>query len=122
MGETVSSVEVSWPVRALSPNGRAHHFAKYRAKKAARKEAFYATKAAKVGICAGDVPVLITLVFHPPTKNLPDEDNAVAGMKSYLDGVADALGINDSGFRLNRPVIAEPVKGGKVVIHIEEAP
>lgn len=111
-------ITLSWPPRILSPNGRGHHMAKYRAKKIARAEGYYATKEAKVGIPAGDVPVFVSLTFHPPTKNKPDEDNAVASMKSALDGIADALGLDDSCFKLRAPIMAEPVKGGKVVVTI----
>lgn len=114
----MTAIELSWPPRILSPNGRGHHMAKHRAKKAARAEGFSATKAAKVGLAAGDVPITIKLTFHPKTKNLPDADNAVASCKAYLDGIADALGVDDSCFRLAAPVIAEPVRGGKVVVEI----
>lgn len=114
----MTTIELPYPERTLSPNARPHHFKLYRAKKAAKNAAWAITKAARISIPAGDVPVMIGLVFHPPTKNLPDEDNAIASMKSALDGVALALGVDDSCFRLERPVIAAPVKGGKVVVTI----
>ena len=109
---------LSWPPRALSPNGRAHHFAKYRAKKVARQEGWAVAKKAKLSIAAGDVPVLVSMRFHPPTKTAPDADNAIASMKSQLDGIADALGVDDKTFRIAEPVFGDPVKGGMVVVTI----
>lgn len=111
-------VTLPWPPRVLSPNGRGHWRAKHQATKLAKEFAFYATKEARIGICAGDVPVLVSLVFHPKTATKPDADNCVASMKASLDGIALALGIDDRAFRLAAPVIAEPVKGGKVVVTI----
>lgn len=112
-------IELPWPGRVLSPNGRAHWRKFAAAKKVAKNTAFVLTKAARVGICAGDVPVLIGLTFHPMTRNEVDADNLIASCKAYLDGIALALGVDDSTFKLAAPVIAEPVKGGKVIVRIE---
>jgi crossover junction endodeoxyribonuclease RusA len=116
----VNVIELPWPPRILSPNGRGHYMDVYRAKKKAKEYAFAVTRAAKIGIAAGDVPILISLRFHPPTKNAPDADNAVASMKAALDGIALALKVDDSAFRLAAPIIAGPVKGGKVIITVGE--
>ena len=110
-------ITLPWPPRALSPNGRVHWADKHRATKAARHDAFYAAKAARVAVAAGDVPVILDIALHPPTKNLPDTDNALASCKAYLDGIADALKVNDRCFD-PRPRICEPVKGGRVVVTI----
>lgn len=114
-----ATIELPWPGRILSPNGRGHYHTVARAKKAAKNAAFLLTKGARIGIVAGDVPVLIKLTFHPMTKNSVDADNLVASCKAYLDGIALALGVDDSFFRLAAPVVAEPVKGGKVVVTIQ---
>lgn len=110
-------IQISWPAKPLWPNFRSRtHWAKTRAVKAARTEAYYATKAAKVGICAGDAPLRIQATFYPPDRRTRDYDNCGSTLKATFDGIADALGVNDSIFRPQPPVIAEPVKGGKVVI------
>lgn len=44
----------------------------------------------------------INLTFHPATKRAFDLDNALAASKSAIDGIAQALGINDKQFN---PVI-----------------
>ena len=114
----MTTIELPWPPRTLSPNGRPHWRTLRKAQKVAKDYAFWATKEAAVGICAGDAPILISLVFHPKTAMRPDADNAVASMKASLDGIAAALGVNDRSFRLAEPIIAEPVKGGKVLVTI----
>jgi hypothetical protein len=60
-----------------------------------------ATKAALRGQTyvqtGGRIPVRLT-VSAKPKGPLPDKDNALAACKAYLDGIAEALGINDSLF------------------------
>ena len=49
-----------------------------------------------------------------PSGPAPDEDNINAACKSYLDGIADALGVNDRNFAVHRPVIGERRRHGAV--------
>lgn len=55
--------------------------------------------------------------FHPPRAGRFDRDNAVGRCKALQDGIADALGIDDSRF-VPTYLIGEPVKGGRVVVEI----
>lgn len=118
-------VTLSWPSRTLSPNGRAHHITKWRAKKAQEHEAWGATMAAASpddrDALAAHGALSVALTFHPKTANRVDADNAVASLKAALDGIARALGVDDSLFRLAAPVMAEPRKGGAVIIEISPA-
>jgi hypothetical protein len=43
----------------------------------------------------------------------------VASLKSGLDGISDALGIDDSRFRLGIEMLPEIVKGGRVDVVID---
>jgi len=113
-------IVLPWPPKELSPNARPHHMAKRRALNKARSWGFAAAKEARVSIAAGDVPVILTVTFCPKTRNKVDQDNAMASCKAYFDGIADALGVNDSLFRFREPVMAEPVKGGQVIVEIAE--
>jgi crossover junction endodeoxyribonuclease RusA len=61
------------------------------------------------------IPVAIT--FHPPDKRRRDTDGMLSALKSSLDGVADALQVDDSLFDLSLTV-REPVKGGEVVVTV----
>ena len=113
-------IVLGWPAKPLWPNFRSRtHWAKTSAIKSARAEAFYATKAAKVGVPAGDIPLTVQATFYPPDRRARDYDNCGSCLKAHYDGIADALGINDSAFRPQLPIIGEPVKGGRVVVTIE---
>ena len=106
-----------FPPAALSPNSRAHRMEKARFAAKYRNDCFFLTKHVMAGRPVtppdGDIPVKIT--WHPKTKNLPDMDNAIASMKSGLDGIARALMVDDKRFRLTWE-LAAPVKGGKVIV------
>lgn len=81
------------PSMILTPNGRGHWAKKAKAVKAARAVAHWQT------LQAGKPQTLPThyrLIYHWPTpRRRRDDDNCVAGAKSYLDGICSALGIDD---------------------------
>lgn len=113
-------IELSWPVKALHPNARVHWAAKGRATKAARTEAYWATKKAAMmapPMAAGSFPLIIT--FYPPDNRKRDHDGQISAFKAFQDGIADALGIDDNLFR-PRYQFAEPVKNGRVTVIIGE--
>ena len=97
------SIELPWPSADLSPNGRVHWAVMAREKKKARTHAWGFTKAmmGPLGIASGSFvgPVSVRLVFHPAMDRARDVDNMQARMKAALDGIADALGVNDTLFR-----------------------
>lgn len=109
-----------WPSRTLSPNARVHWATKARAAKSAKKQAWMITR---MTVPSHDIPegsrVSIHLVFHPPSKRRRDWDNLIASMKSSLDGMASALGIDDSLFMLSMDV-GEQVHDGQVIVEITE--
>jgi crossover junction endodeoxyribonuclease RusA len=92
----------------------------HKAKKKAKRVGGEAVIAAGRPRFPKDAPLAVTLTFHPP-RGAPDEDNAIASLKAYLDGIAGALGVDDKLFRLQRPIMAERVKGGRVLVSIEIA-
>lgn len=122
------TVELPWPDKALSPNGRAHWRTVAKAKKKARCNTYYEALH-QIGLhrrdafCGdvGDSDIMVKCTFHPKTTNKPDEDNLLASMKPAFDGLADWLYVDDSKFRQQPPIIAEPVKGGKVIVELEVA-
>ena len=90
-------IRLSWPERDAHPNVRVHWSRRAKANKAMRKSAFYLTKAANAAVAKNcDIPVSIT--FFPPDRRSRDRDNLLSNCKAYLDGIADALGVNDSRF------------------------
>jgi crossover junction endodeoxyribonuclease RusA len=108
------TVILGWPSRALSPNARTHWAMLARAKKAARVEGCVETRLA--GNLAGASSVRIQVTFIPPNARRRDIDNLIASIKPHLDGIADAIGIDDSRWIWAAPVIAAPEKPGRVVV------
>ncbi len=110
------TIDLPWPSKDLSPNSRCHWAVKAKAVKKARHDAYWlAHTAERVG--AGYLTVWLT--FSPPTKGRYDDDNLVARCKSYLDGIADALGVDDSRFRMGQMTRGAPIKRGNVRVEIE---
>jgi len=113
-------VEIGWPAKALSPNARVHHMVKHRYAKAAKIEAGWATKFAQPHDFGAD-RFDVHIRAYPPSNRNRDSDNLIASLKSHLDGIADALGVNDSTF--NAPTLewADISQHGKIVIKISKA-
>jgi len=111
------TIELPWPDKALSPNGRPHKMAKARMVKAARKTAWAVTLGALKGKKWADPSAHLRWSFHPKTANAVDKDNCIASVKSYQDGIADALGIDDKTFSAEYQIL-EPIKGGAVRVAI----
>lgn len=95
----VLSIALPWPPKELSPNGRKHWRGLAKFKAAYRDTCRIETLLQ----CRPDYLQLperihLSMDFVPPDRRRRDRDNLVAAMKSGLDGVADALGINDERF------------------------
>lgn len=111
-------IELPFPVNTLSPNDRSHWAVKASVKKKYRRDCFLATKKHGMPEIPTDHKIPISLTFHPPGNYRYDEDNLIARMKSGLDGVADALEVDDVRFKILPPTIADAVKGGKVILEL----
>ena len=109
--------EYPYPSRTLSPNGRVHWALLAKAKHTAKEAAFWITREA-ITNARPYGPVKLAITFHPKTANLPDLDNAIASFKAYQDGIAQALGVDDSQF-LPTYAIGAPVKGGRVDVEFD---
>lgn len=113
-------IDLPWPHKLLWPNGSVgNRHAKAREVKKHRSWAFLATLEA-VG---GERPVLplpLPITLHVHAKRfgtLPDADNCVAALKSSLDGIADALKVNDRAFA--SPVVKyAPERDGRFVVEL----
>ena len=116
------TVTLGWPSPNLSPNARPHWAALARAKKAARLEGFCdameALKFIKPSALKDVKAVSIQVTFIPPNAIRRDADNMLASIKAHLDGIADAIGIDDSRWTWAAPIIAKPEKPGRVVVTI----
>jgi crossover junction endodeoxyribonuclease RusA len=116
------NLELPWPAKELSPNFRGHWSTVAKAKKA------YRLKCSQIGLAHGlhlankkPTSVKVHLIFCQPDHRARDWDNMLASMKSGLDGLADAMGVDDSKWRPTFDVADDPVKFGKVLVSFEVA-
>jgi hypothetical protein len=86
------------PPRAVRPNGRAHLMVKARYVKRCRQLAKLRTLAAMAPEQPFQ-PIGYTAAFFFPSR-LWDDDNALASLKPYRDGIADAFRMDDRALRL----------------------
>ena len=113
------TLDLPFPDKALWPNGRAHWDEKARAVKTARQAAWAAALAAGAKALPLGHAFDIAVTVHPKTRNAIDRDNCVAALKSYLDGLADALGVDDRTFNTPSIAFADPVKGGRMTLTVQ---
>ncbi len=114
-----NEVTLPWPPRELSPNWRGHWAAKSKAVKSYRLACYVLAKEAGLAFDGpGEVHLWIT--FNKPSRRAMDQDNMVASLKSGLDGLADALKIDDSRFVLH-PLVSDKI-AGTVVVRLSGAP
>ena len=106
---TMKIINLPWPPKELSPNATIHWAKKAKYKKMYREACWVLTLESKVKVnTSGKIPIEIT--FYPPDKRHRDADNMVASIKAGLDGIADALKVNDRQF-LPTFVFTDEVKG-----------
>jgi len=109
--------QLGWPPSELSPNKRLHWAQAAKFKKLYRTACWGETLAQHVGPVP-DGPLILDLTFVPPDRRSYDRDNLVARMKSGLDGVADALKINDKRFSTLAARVSTDSLGGFVRVRI----
>jgi crossover junction endodeoxyribonuclease RusA len=101
MSENRLSIVFPWPDSKLMPNrknGR-HYMATSAIKKKAREDARVATLAAIKSYHQPITgPVHVRVTFVAKNRRYADLDNLLASIKPHLDGVAEALGIDDRLF------------------------
>lgn len=112
-------IDLPWPPRVLHPNARVHWGKRAKAAKKARADAMWATRAVVVDPIIADA-LRVTTIFTPPDNRPRDEDGMLSNIKSYLDGIADVVGVDDSKWRITiRKEAPRPL--GNVRIEIEVA-
>lgn len=120
MGEEMI-IELPWPPKELSPNGRLHWAKKRQYTTNYKGEGWAYTLAAMYPKHAVDFDwpeqIEMTITFYPPDKRRRDDDNIIGSFKAGRDGVAIALNVDDSRFRPTYK-FGQVVKGGKVTVEI----
>lgn len=92
-----------WPDAKLNPNSsKGRHWSSTSALRSkAKTDAFYVTKtcmAIQSTEFAPEGPQSLSITFVQPDRRARDRDNLLAALKPAIDGIASALGIDDSQF------------------------
>ncbi len=111
-------IALPFPPSSLSGHNNGAWHGKARVIATHRAWAFHATRAAKIKVPSeGDIAIKFRFV---PPDNLSDRTYFPNRMKPYIDGIAEALGINDKRF-LPSYEFAAPEKPGRVEVVFVEA-
>lgn len=114
----MATVFLPWPDKKLSPNARHHWSVVARAKKAAKRTAYYTALEAGLGkIDAERISVLVS--FYPPDRRPRDTDNMVSSLKAGFDGLSQAIGIDDSKWELTISPRGPIEKNGLVKVELQ---
>lgn len=112
-------LELPFPPSDLSGHNNGHYHVKAKIVASYRAEAFHLTRAAKRAQDYQVPPegdIAISFLFVPPN-NLGDRVNFANRLKPQIDGIAEALGVNDKRF-LPCYHYAAPGKPGRVEVEI----
>lgn len=107
-------IKLPFPAPELFPNRKnGKHWTVTSTVKTAQKDAAYlltkqAMHTTKSEFPEGSIP--LSLVYLTPDKRKRDADNMLAASKALLDGMAQALGVDDSRFK---PILVDWVQGPK---------
>ena len=111
---------IPWPDKKLSPNARGHWAVKSKAKAMARRTAFALALEAGWRTAWPEGRLHVWIDGYAPDKRKRDHDNFLSSLKAALDGIAQAMQVDDSRF-VPHPFIKEEVrKGGEVRIRVTE--
>lgn len=112
-----AEIFLPWPDKRLSPNARYHWAQVARAKKAAKRTAHYLVLEAGIGKINATA-INVKLSFYPPSKRHYDADNLIAAHKAALDGISDAIGIDDRKFIISATPHGPVEKNGMVKVSL----
>lgn len=118
-------IELPWPDPRLNPNrSKGAHWtvtSKLRAQQKAAARALSLHAIRTTGYTPPSGALALTLTFVQPDKRARDRDNLLAASKGLLDGLSQALGVDDQHFdpvTIRREYGAKP---GKVVVEVGHA-
>ena len=108
----MSEIVLPWPAPCMWPNSRVDRRSASGTRKAYREDGAKATWAAGFRKLNWETAHL-RITFYPPCGRARDLDNMLAAIKSGLDGISDAIGIDDSRWSMTIQR-GDVVKGGAV--------
>lgn len=105
-----------WPPASLSGHAKGHWRGKAKVTKQHRVDAYWAAVEAgwhKLDLADGDIRLRVT--FTPPD-NRGDRVNYPNRIKPYIDGIADAMNVNDKRFCIPEYAVAAVDKSASGVV------
>ena len=114
-----NTIELPWPSHELSPNARVHFRVKAKAAASAKFEGRLFALDCKMQI-PKDKPLVMEVIFSPPSRRHYDMDNLLSSCKAALDGIFAACVADDHQIKKILKDIDDPFPGGKVTIIIKE--
>lgn len=106
-----------WYPKQLSPNANVHHFEKAKYKKIYKSECYYHTKAEMPKYPVKTDYTILKITFYKPNNRHMDLDNMLASIKSGIDGMSDALQINDKQFTQITVIKSDKI-GGYIEVEV----
>jgi len=119
MGRCAAVVYLPFPDWDLSPNKtKGRHWAPIKElRSVARLSGQMAAREWHGAIKRGE-PVVAVIRWEPPDNQWRDDDNLIGALKSYRDGVADAIGFNDRQIRYSIMIREAAIPQGKVTLEL----
>lgn len=117
---TTAHVLLPWPPKPLWQNSRCHWSLKAKTVKFARTQAYHESLVSGLRhMPTGEEWTHhLSFDFCPPDRRKRDLQNMPATQKAYIDGIADALGVDDATFKVKWPeefgTVAD--NGGSVLV------
>ena len=114
-------IALDFPPRDLFPNRASgkHWASLYKTKSEYRESSTWLAKGQLKDWRHNGNQIKLTLIFEMPDKRWRDADNCLAAAKAGMDGLADALMVNDRMFNPIQVVRMLGKKPGKLIIQLE---
>lgn len=121
---SLQELVLPWPDRALHPNSRVHWSKRSKAAKETRAAStlFALATGWRPGLLPVDGPLHVWIDGYATDRRRRDADGLLSSLKPALDGIADALGVDDRRFVPHPWVKDEVRKGGEVRVRITGGP
>ena len=126
-GPALTVVVPMHPPPEAAANWRGHHLAKYRAQRDYRTAARYIARSSVFDLWGDDRAPLVALSLRVTIRwgtgrKRQDPTNAVILVKAAIDGIADALGVDDRLWRITDLVQErDPTGAGETVVELWQA-
>lgn len=115
----MTQAQFPWPPADLLPNARRrHHWSRTASQAKVYRQTCWTLAKQALLADPGTPRIVMTITFYPPDNRRRDDDGMIGAFKEGRDGIALAMGVDDSRFRPTY-VIGDPVKHGAILVTVE---